>query len=157
MANKFFWRVIFFVGGEKQWGGVKSYFWGNGWDEQILGGEISLFWGREGKKIPECDKAHLRLPFLNFDELIHLNDLLHDITILLSIWEEHAHRQVRILKKIFEQQLTPPGPKWGDDEREKREEKWRGCSKIGDFHSLVQLVGQQHQEHQQGHYQEAVA
>ena len=52
-----------------------------------------FFFGGGGgsAKNPECGKAqlclHLFVSYQHFDEHIHLDDLLHYITFLLSIWD----------------------------------------------------------------------
>ena len=60
-------------------------------------------------------------------------------------------------KNIFDKTLVTSGPKAGDDKRKEGEKEGGGGGKEGDLHGLVQLVGEEDEEHQEGHHQEAVA
>ena len=57
------------------------------------------------------------------------------------------------LYKMF----STSGPKAGDDKRKEGEEEGGGGGKEGDLDSLVELVGQEDEEHQERHHQETVA
>ena len=47
--------------------------------------------------------------------------------------------------------------KAGDDKRKEGKEEGGGGGKEGDLHGLVELVGEEDEEHQERHYEEAVA
>ena len=53
--------------------------------------------------------------------------------------------------------FSTSGPKAGDDKRKEGEEEGGGGGKEGDLDSLVELVGQEDEEHQERHHQETVA
>ena len=53
--------------------------------------------------------------------------------------------------------FSTSGPKAGDDKRKEGEEEGGGGGEEGDLDSLVELVGQEDEEHQERHHQETVA
>ena len=58
---------------------------------------------------------------------------------------------------FYTNKLSTSGPKAGDDKRKEGEEEGGGGGKEGDLDSLVELVGQEDEEHQERHHQETVA
>ena len=57
----------------------------------------------------------------------------------------------------YTNKFSTSGPKAGDDKRKEGEEEGGGGGKEGDLDSLVELVGQEDEEHQERHHQETVA
>ena len=65
--------------------------------------------------------------------------------------------ELQLVKRLERFNIFTSSPKAGDDKRKECEEERGGGGKEWDLDGLVELVGEQHEPHQQRHHQEAVA
>jgi len=74
--------------------------------------------------------------------------------------QTRTHREEKLARRLSQSKpvlISSSCAKAGDDKRKEGEEERGGGGKEGDLHGLVELVGEEDEEHKERHHQEAVA